>query len=46
MKIKMLESTVKEILERDPSSQSDDFILVTSVYQRLEKINDTQTFTA
>lgn len=44
MKIKVLESTVKEILEKDPSTRSDDFILVTSVYQRLGKINDTQTF--
>lgn len=44
MKIKILESTVKEILENDPTTRNDDFILVTSVYQRLGKINDTQTF--
>ncbi len=44
MKIKLLESTVKDILTKDPSARSDDFILVTSVYQKLGKINDTQTF--
>lgn len=40
----MLEPTIKEILEHDPTARNDNFVLVSSVYQRLGKINDTQTF--